>query len=143
MKNPVLHILSIFILVATGLLLSLGLSSETDLKTADREFTVVAKQWSWTFYEGSVYGDVKDRDKLSGLQLEKGTTVAFRLQSEDVFHTFAIYSPAGKLVAQKDLIPAAYRELKYTFAERGEYQILCLEYCGMAHAHMAAKINVR
>ncbi len=138
MKNLILHILPILILVATGLLLSLGLSSGTDFKTVDREFTVIAKQWSWTFMKG----EGPDSPKLDSVSIKAGQSVAFKLISEDVFHSFALYSPHGKLVAHAEAIPGVYNKLTYTFAERGEYQILCLEYCGMAHAHMSRIIRV-
>lgn len=138
MKKPIFHILSILILVTTGLLLSLGLSSGTDFTTADREFTVIAKQWSWTFMEG----EGLDLPKLDSVSIKAGQTISFKLISEDVFHSFALYSPYGKLVAHAEAIPGVYNKLTYTFAEKGEYQILCLEYCGMAHAHMSRIISV-
>jgi heme/copper-type cytochrome/quinol oxidase subunit 2 len=33
--------------------------------------------------------------------------------------------------------------LRYTFTEPGVYQVLCLEYCGLAHHEMNGQIKVQ
>jgi len=40
-------------------------------------------------------------------------------------------------------MPGYVNRLGYTFTETGEYEVLCLEYCGLAHHAMVAKIIVR
>lgn len=65
-----------------------------------------------------------------------GEPVEFRVTSEDVNHGFGIYDPDMRLVAQVQAMPGYVNVLRHTFEQPGIYQILCLEYCGLAHHDM-------
>jgi len=62
--------------------------------------------------------------------------VEFHVTSEDVNHGFGIYDPDLRLVAQVQAMPGYPNVLRHTFEQPGIYQILCLEYCGLAHHDM-------
>lgn len=78
-----------------------------------------------------------DRDTVQAGQL-----VEFELTSADVNHGFAIYRDKKTLVAQAQAMPGYVNKLQVRFAEAGEYEVLCLEYCGLAHHGMRAVIKV-
>lgn len=71
------------------------------------------------------------------------TPVIFEVTATDVTHGFAIYSPDNQIVAQVQAMPLYTNELQVTFRERGEYTVLCLEYCGINHHNMRATFEVR
>lgn len=93
----------------------------------DRVVEASARQWSW---------------RLSDDQARVGERIEFRVTSEDVNHGFALYDPDMQLVSQVQAMPGYTNRLQYTFEQPGEYRILCLEYCGMAHHAMTASFNV-
>jgi len=93
----------------------------------DRVVDATARQWSW---------------ELSESEARVGERIEFRVNSEDVNHGFALYDPAMQLVSQIQAMPGYTNRLQYTFEEPGEYRILCLEYCGMAHHAMTASFTV-
>jgi cytochrome c oxidase subunit 2 len=59
-----------------------------------------------------------------------------------VNHGFALYDPEFRVVAETQAMPGYTNVLRYTFREPGTYQVLCLEYCGVAHHAMMAQIKV-
>jgi cytochrome c oxidase subunit 2 len=85
-------------------------------------------QWRWEI----------DRDEV-----EAGQLVQFELTAADVNHGFAIYRDKHRLVVQGQAMPGYVNKLQVRFTEPGDYEILCLEYCGIAHAGMRAVIKVR
>lgn len=88
----------------------------------------VGHQWRWEL----------DRDSVQAGQL-----VEFQLTASDVNHGLAIYQNRTRLVAQAQAMPGYVNKLQVRFAEPGEYELLCLEYCGLAHHGMRAVITVR
>lgn len=87
----------------------------------------VGQQWRWQL----------DRDTVRA-----GELVEFQVSAEDVNHGFAIYRGKNHLVAQTQSMPGYVNKLQVRFAEPGEYEVLCLEYCGIAHHGMRAIIRV-
>lgn len=87
-----------------------------------------AHQWRWDM----------DRDTVQAGQL-----VEFELTSGDVNHGFAIYKDKHHVVAQAQAMPGYVSRLQVRFTEPGDYEVLCLEYCGVAHHAMRAVIKVR
>lgn len=87
----------------------------------------VGEQWDWTLQPDHVVA---------------GHPVEFHVTSKDVNHGFAIYDPELRIVAQTQAMPGYDNVLRYTFTEPGTYQILCLEYCGLAHHEMKATFKV-
>jgi cytochrome c oxidase subunit 2 len=88
----------------------------------------VGHQWRWTL----------DRDTV-----RVGELVEFHVRAEDVNHGFAIYRDKHTLVAQTQAMPGYVNKLQVRFSEPGEYEVLCLEYCGLAHHGMRAVIKVQ
>lgn len=93
----------------------------------DRVVDATARQWSWS---------------LSETTARVGEQVEFRVTSEDVNHGFALYDPNMQLVGQIQAMPGYTNRLRHRFELAGEYRILCLEYCGLAHHAMSASFTV-
>jgi len=111
-------------------------------KTPDKVVTVVGMQWAWKMGEGT--SDKSPSEFVGGneITLPANKAVRFIVMSSDVNHNFAIYNSEGELVAQTQAMPGYNNELEYTFPHHGEYSVLCLEYCGLAHSIMMGKIHV-
>lgn len=71
------------------------------------------------------------------------TPIIFEVTATDVNHGFAIYTPDKKLMGQVQAMPLYNNELQVTFTQRGQYTVLCLEYCGISHHNMRASFEVR
>lgn len=71
------------------------------------------------------------------------TPVIFEVTASDVNHGFAIFNPDNEIVAQVQAMPLYTNELLVTFTKRGQYTVLCLEYCGISHHNMRASFEVR
>ena len=89
---------------------------------------VTGHQWRW---------------ELSSDTVESGKEVEFQVTSEDVNHGFAIYRNKTKLITQTQAMPGFVNKLRVTFDEPGEYEVMCLEYCGLSHHAMNTTIYVR
>jgi cytochrome c oxidase subunit II len=85
-------------------------------------------QWRWQL----------DRDTV-----RVGQLVEFQVAASDVNHGMAIYQNKTRMVAQAQAMPGYVNKLQVRFTERGDYEVLCLEYCGLAHHGMRAVIKVR
>jgi cytochrome c oxidase subunit 2 len=94
---------------------------------APRAIDVTGRMWSWDITSGTA---------------RVGESVRFRVTSADVNHGFALYGPDDQIVAQTQAMPGYVNELDVTFEQPGQYRVLCLEYCGLAHHAMAADITV-
>ena len=57
-------------------------------------------------------------------------------------HSFAVYTAAGELLFQVQVMPGQTQNYVYTFKKPGAYRVLCLEYCGVDHAAMQAELRV-
>ena len=104
--------------------------------------TVVAMQWMWKMAPGPSNETPAAFTGNTELTVPANKAIRFVVTSADVNHDFAIYNSKGVLVAQTQAMPQYHNELEYTFSEKGDYQILCLEYCGLGHAIMFGKIHV-
>jgi cytochrome c oxidase subunit 2 len=71
-----------------------------------------------------------------------GRPVEFHVTSEDVNHGFALYGPDLKVVAQTQAMPGYTNVLHVRFERPGEYRVLCLEYCGLAHHKMMSSLTI-
>jgi cytochrome c oxidase subunit 2 len=85
-------------------------------------------QWRWQL----------DRDTV-----RVGQLVEFEVTASDVNHGMAIYQNKTRMVAQAQAMPGYVNKLQVRFTEPGDYEVLCLEYCGVAHHGMRAVIKVR
>jgi len=89
---------------------------------------VTGHQWRWDLSQDTV---------------DVGQTVEFQITAADVNHGFALYKDKTTMVAQAQAMPGFVNRLRVHFTEPGEYEVLCLEYCGLAHHAMRANIKVR
>ena len=85
-------------------------------------------QWRWDLSQDAV---------------DVGQMVEFHVTAADVNHGFAIYRDKTTMVAQTQAMPGIVNRLQVRFTEPGDYEVLCLEYCGLAHHAMRATIKVR
>lgn len=109
---------------------------------ADEVVTVVGIQWDWEMAPGITN---KKPDEFLGkneISLPVNKRIKFIVTSGDVNHDFGIYNNKGVLLTQIQAMPKYKNELQYVFTKKGNYTILCLEYCGLAHPFMAATIHV-
>ena len=120
--------------IASGALISFATLNEWPISghavagsKPDMVIHAVGAQWRWTL----------DRDTVRA-----GDLVEFRITADDVNHGFAIYRGKTRIIAQAQAMPGYVNKLQVRFAEPGEYEILCLEYCGLAHHGMRAAIKV-
>jgi cytochrome c oxidase subunit 2 len=67
------------------------------------------------------------------IHIPVGETVAVRLRSDNVIHSFWVPALSGKL----DLVPGRTNTLLLRADRPGTYRGQCAEYCGLQHAHMA------
>jgi cytochrome c oxidase subunit 2 len=72
------------------------------------------------------------------LEVPAGATVDFIVTSKDVVHGFQIPGTNVNMM----VVPGEVTEISYTFGEKGEYLILCNEYCGAYHEIMQARVVV-
>ncbi|HRK57802.1 MAG TPA: hypothetical protein PLQ67_09820 [Burkholderiaceae bacterium] len=96
-------------------------------KTTLKRFHINSMQWAW---------------ELDETQVIAGDEVEFLVTAKDVNHGFGLYSPTGQLVAQVQAMPGFENKMRYRFITPGTYQILCMEYCGLAHHRMVTSIEV-
>jgi len=80
--------------------------------------------------------------EISASEARVGQPVVFHVKSADVNHGFGIYDASMRLVAQTQAMPGYTNELVHVFNNPGTYQILCLEFCGVAHHQMKAEFRV-
>ena len=88
---------------------------------------VAGEQWSWT---------------MAPSKFVVGQTAEFHVTSKDVNHGFGLYDPGMHIVAEVQAMPGYTNVLRYTFKQPGTYQVMCLEYCGLAHHVMTSKLDV-
>jgi len=99
-----------------------------DAAKPDVVIRATAFQWRW---------------EIDRTTVEPGQLVEFELTSRDVNHGFALYKDKNHVVAQAQAMPGYVSRLQVRFTEPGDYEVLCLEYCGVAHHAMRAVIKVR
>ncbi|QHS11216.1 cytochrome C oxidase subunit II [Sinimarinibacterium sp. NLF-5-8] len=95
--------------------------------TPDRIIKATGHQWYWTLDQNTV---------------KAGELVEFQLHTEDVSHGFGVYRNSTHLIGQTQAMPGYVNKLQLRFDEPGEYQVLCMEYCGIGHHIMRATIHV-
>jgi cytochrome c oxidase subunit 2 len=84
---------------------------------------MVARTWSFTPAE---------------VRVPEGSTVDFRVVSPDVVHGFRINGTNVNAM----VLPGEVTRVEHTFAEPGEYLLVCHEYCGIAHQAMFGRVVV-
>ncbi|CAD0186994.1 hypothetical protein RUESEDTHA_03905 [Ruegeria sp. THAF57] len=120
----------IWAMIAGGVIISVASLREWPHADAGGDALVVnvtSGQWWW------------DTDTT---EIPLGQQVEFRVTTEDVNHGLGIYDPDMRLVAQVQAMPEYINKLVHTFDEPGTYQILCMEFCGIAHHDMTYEFDV-
>jgi cytochrome c oxidase subunit 2 len=99
------------------------------VQTGDHRYdvTLLGSLWQWSPY--------KDGE---GFTIPAGSTVTFRVTSNNVIHGFMIRGTNVNAM----VIPGEVTQVTHTFDKPGEYLIICHEYCGLGHHQMFAKIEV-
>ena len=95
------------------------------------EINAIGRMWEWEFD----YGDGK---MSKDLVIPLGKAVKLNLVSEDVNHS--LFIPAFRV--KEDVVPGYNNYLWFIAEQKGEYEILCTEYCGLLHSGMVAKAKV-
>ncbi|MGA8576663.1 MAG: cytochrome c oxidase subunit II [Candidatus Cybelea sp.] len=72
------------------------------------------------------------------LTIPAGSKVTFYVTSADVVHGFFIPDTDINMM----VVPGWVNSQQHTFTRRGEYLLICHEYCGIDHQDMFAKIEV-
>ncbi len=67
-----------------------------------------------------------------------GSIVKFYVTSRDVQHGFKLQNTNVNM----QIVPGQVSSLEVKFDEPGEYDFICTEYCGIAHATMYGKVTV-
>ena len=85
------------------------------------------RQWFWN---------------ISKTEFVKGDTVVFNVTASDVTHGLGVYDPNLRMLTQTQAMPGYSNALEITFDESGDYKLMCMEYCGLAHHAMVTAITV-
>jgi cytochrome c oxidase subunit 2 len=97
---------------------------------------VTGEQWWWRVrYERT---DGEAVELANEVRLPVGEPVQFRLDSDNVIHSFWIPALGGKM----DMIPGRVTWLTLHPVRTGYYRGACAEYCGGSHALMAFDVEV-
>ncbi len=75
-------------------------------------------------------------------EIPVGRTVVFNLHTKDVNHGFGVVNSSGRLLFQTQAMPGYVNKVQYVFDEPGDYRVLCLEFCGVAHHDMIDEFTV-
>lgn len=102
---------------------------------------VAARQYYWALSSKAI--GPGNPGTGEAIELKTGELVEFRVTSLDVNHGFGIYDESNNLIAQTQAMPGYVNRLRWKFEKPGAYKVLCLEYCGIAHAVMRASFTVR
>lgn len=88
---------------------------------------VTGHQWYWEFEPKTV---------------KAGSPVIFNVHAGDVNHGMGVYNSEQRLLFQVQAMPGYVNRVEYTFDKPGTYQILCMEFCGIAHHVMLTDLIV-
>jgi cytochrome c oxidase subunit 2 len=99
------------------------------------QVSVTGEQWWWRVRYLRPEGPVVLANEI---RLPVGEPVQFRLDSDNVIHSFWVPSLAGKM----DMIPGRVTWLTVLPTRTGVFRGACAEYCGTSHALMAFYVEV-
>lgn len=95
--------------------------------------------------EGAVTVNVEGRQwywELDKQSAQAGDTVIFNVSALDVSHGLGVYDPDMRLIGQTQAMPGYVNLLEVDVNKPGNYKLLCLEYCGLAHHAMVSEFTV-
>ncbi|MEQ1855415.1 MAG: cytochrome C oxidase subunit II [Longimicrobiales bacterium] len=111
------------------------------LPEADSTIRIIGQQWAWTFQHPGPDNELDTADDIftvDDLHVEVDRTYVFRLESRDVLHSFSV--PVFRI--KQDAIPGRAIMGWFEATQTGEYDIQCVEICGIGHGVMAARIHI-
>lgn len=95
------------------------------------QIKAIGKMWAWSFDYGN--------GKISkDLVVPYNRDIKMNLVSVDVNHS--LFIPAFRV--KEDVIPGYNNYLWFRPIAKGEFDVFCSEYCGLAHSAMTAKVMV-
>lgn len=109
----------------------------------EKIIAVASQQFAFTLSDESLDKEKAPAEAAGGIVLPAGALVEFRVTSRDVNHGFGIFDPEHTIIAQVQAMPGYVNRLRIRFEKPGTYNILCLEYCGIAHFIMRTSFEVR
>ena len=103
-----------------------GTFAEPGLKeVAPKRYEAYIVAQTWTFNPAEI-------------TVPAGSIVKFYVTSRDVQHGFKLQNTNVNM----QIVPGQVSSLAVKFDEPGEYEFICTEYCGIAHATMYGKVIV-
>jgi cytochrome c oxidase subunit II len=96
---------------------------------------VRAEQFTWSFGYPQEGGEPVLSNELN---LPVGRPVEFRIESQDVIHSFWV--PDFRL--KSDAVPGVTTIVRLTPSAEGTYNVVCAELCGAGHSTMRQTVNV-
>jgi cytochrome c oxidase subunit II len=101
------------------------------------EITVVGQQWWWEYQYDLGGEDGPEIITATQAAIPVGRDVVFKIQANDVIHSFWIPALNGK----KDAVPGRTHELVLTARNPGIYEGQCTEFCGLSHGVMRMQVK--
>jgi cytochrome c oxidase subunit 2 len=95
------------------------------------QVTAVGKMWEWNF----IYANGKESKKLV---VPFNKAVNLKLISLDVVHS--LYIPAYRI--KEDMVKGEEGFMWFIPTQKGRFDILCAEYCGVRHSYMSSEVDV-
>ncbi len=102
---------------------------------------VIGQQWAWTFVHPGPDRQLDTADDIAlvdELHIEANKVYHYELESRDVLHSFSV--PVFRL--KQDAIPGRVIVGWFEAMKTGEWDIQCVEICGIGHGLMGARIFI-
>jgi len=112
-----------------------------NLPPAQQTIRVIGQQWAWTFVDPGPDGKLDTPDDIATvnqLHVQVDRLYHFQLESKDVLHSFSV--PVFRL--KQDVIPGRVITGWFTATKTGEFDIQCVEICGIGHGLMGARVHI-
>ena len=112
-----------------------------NLPPADETIRVIGQQWAWRFVHPGLDhqpGTEDDVETVDELHVKVNTLYHFKLESEDVIHSFSV--PVFRL--KQDAIPGRIITGWFKPTKTGTFDVQCAEICGIGHGVMVSKIII-
>jgi cytochrome c oxidase subunit 2 len=111
------------------------------LPPAQATIRVIGQQWAWSFEHPGPDGELGTADDIrtvDDLHVEVNKLYHFELVSRDVLHSFSV--PVFRL--KQDAIPGRTITGWFEATQTGNFDIQCVEICGVGHALMPGRIVI-
>lgn len=121
----------IFVMLVAGIVISIASLRpwpQAIAMTADTPtVNVTGGQWYW---------------EIDNIEVPLDVPVVFNAHTVDVTHGFGVMNDAGTLLFQVQAMPGYVNQVQHVFDAPGNYNVVCLEYCGLAHHDMITEFTV-